>query len=314
MEGQSKRLEDDMMTSQNSESLRPYDIAIIGNYCKDTIVSAAGTRYADGGGFNYGAHVAAMMGLTVAAITRLAKSDFHVVDALKELGVEVFAVATAESTCMRLEYPTDNLDERILTVASTAGAFVPAQVENVHARAFLINTSTSDEVNLEVIAQLREKDGMLAADLQGFMRTPNDGGKLVCGEWPERQEVLSRIDVLKTDAVEARMLTGEKEIKAAARKLAEMGPKEVVVTRRDGVLVFSDGNFYEASFFPRMLLGRTGRGDTCIASYLAKRLTASPRDATIWAAAVTSLKMEAEGPIRREIGEIEDLIQTRYRV
>ena len=40
-----------------------YDIVIIGNYTKDTIVSSAGTRPVDGGGFNYGAHVAAMMGL-----------------------------------------------------------------------------------------------------------------------------------------------------------------------------------------------------------------------------------------------------------
>jgi hypothetical protein len=33
----------------------------------------------------------------------------------------------------------------------------------------------------------------------------------------------------------------------------------------------------------------------------------------IWAAAVTSLKMEAEGPFRRDIREVEELIQKRYR-
>ena len=32
-----------------------YDIVIIGNYTKDTIVSPSGTRVVDGGGFNYGA-------------------------------------------------------------------------------------------------------------------------------------------------------------------------------------------------------------------------------------------------------------------
>ena len=40
----------------NGESF--YDIVILGNYTKDTIVSAEGTRVVDGGGFNYGAHVA----------------------------------------------------------------------------------------------------------------------------------------------------------------------------------------------------------------------------------------------------------------
>lgn len=46
-----------------------YDLAFLGHYTKDTIVSPAGTRVVDGGAFNYGAHVAVRMGLKVAAIT-----------------------------------------------------------------------------------------------------------------------------------------------------------------------------------------------------------------------------------------------------
>ena len=67
-----------------------YDIVIIGNYTKDTIVSSTGTRVVDGGGFNYGAFVASMMGLEVAAVTRLAEEDKRVVDALRSRGVDVF--------------------------------------------------------------------------------------------------------------------------------------------------------------------------------------------------------------------------------
>jgi len=57
-----------------------YDIAFLGHYTKDTIVSSAGTRVVDGGAFNYGSNVAARMGLKVAAITRLAQEDHRVVD------------------------------------------------------------------------------------------------------------------------------------------------------------------------------------------------------------------------------------------
>ena len=39
-----------------------YDIAFLGHYTKDTIVSAEGTRVVDGGAFNYGSHAAARMG------------------------------------------------------------------------------------------------------------------------------------------------------------------------------------------------------------------------------------------------------------
>jgi len=46
---------------------------------------------------------------------------------------------------------------------------------------------------------------------------------------------------------------------------------------------------------------------------MARRLSSPPGEATVWAAAVTSLKMEAEGPFRREIGEVEELIRRKYR-
>jgi len=77
-------------------------------------------------------------------------------------------------------------------------------------------------------------------------------------------------------------------------------------------LVYADGSFYQEKFLPKEIIGRSGRGDTCIASYTAKRLSASPQEATIWAAAVTSLKMEAEGPFQRTIKEVNDLIQNKY--
>jgi sugar/nucleoside kinase (ribokinase family) len=294
------------------EKSNVYDIAIIGNYTKDTIVSAAGTRQVDGGGFNYGAYVAAMMRLDVAAVTRLAENDNHVVERLQRLGVDVYAFTTPQSTCMRLEYPSSDVDERILTVTSTAGSFTPAQVEPLQARTFLINASIRGEVDPEVIAILRTKKSLLAADVQGFVRTVSHRGRLVYDAWPEKEQVLSQIDILKTDAVEAEMLTGEKDIRKAARLLSGSGPKEIVLTHRDGLLVYACDKFYEAGFFPEKLIGRSGRGDTCIAAYASKRLSADPGEATIWAAAVTSLKMEAEGPIRREVSDVAALINKNY--
>ena len=74
--------------------MKNYDIVIFGNYTKDTIISSAGTRYVDGGGFNYGAHAAVVSGLKVAAVTRLAREDHHVVDKLEQIGVDVFPVFT----------------------------------------------------------------------------------------------------------------------------------------------------------------------------------------------------------------------------
>jgi sugar/nucleoside kinase (ribokinase family) len=290
---------------------QPFDIAFVGNYTKDTVVSAAGKRVVDGGAFNYGAHVSAAMGLRVAAVTRLAGEDWRVIEALEHLGVAVFAEDTPESTCLRLEYPSTNVDERVLYVTSMAGALVRQQVAGVQAGLFVICASLRGEVPLETIDAIAVKGARIAADVQGFVRAAR-GGILVYEDWPEREAVLAQVEVLKTDAVEAEMLTGETDIYTAARRLAELGPKEIVLTHRDGLLVYAGGQDYETGFFPVELVGRSGRGDTCLAAYVSKRLSASPAEATIWAAAVTSLKLEAEGPFRREIGEVEALIQQRY--
>ncbi len=330
-----------------------YDIAFIGHYTKDTIVTSSGVRVVDGGAFNYGAQATARMGLKVAACTRLSKEDFHVIDELKQLGVEVFARSTPSSTCLRLEYPTADVDERTIYVTGNAGPFTPREVRDLEARLFVIGTSIRGEVNLEVIEELVKKNAVIAADVQGFVRVARQasscpqvssspqggsedarqvadarrvvasscpqvssspqGGRLVYEEWPEKRAVLARVDILKTDAVEAEILTGRADIRAAAKMLSELGPKEVVLTHRDGVLVYAEGRFHEEGFFPEKMIGRSGRGDTCLASYAAKRLSSSPAEAAKWAAALTSLKMEAEGPFRRNLGEVEDLLRERYR-
>jgi sugar/nucleoside kinase (ribokinase family) len=288
-----------------------YDIAFIGHYTKDTIVSAAGARVVDGGAFNYGSHAAVRMGLKVAAVTRLAREDRHVTEELAALGVDLFVRQTPSSTCLRVEYPTANVDDRVLYVTSSAGPFTPAEVAPIEARAFVVGASVRGEVPLEVIAALRRKDALIAVDLQGFLRVVREG-RMAFEPWPEREAVLSQVDVVKTDAVEAEFLTGLKDIREAARRIAAWGPREVVLTHRDGALVWDGRAFHEAPFLPPALVGRSGRGDTCIASYMARRLGAPPEEALVWAAALTSLKLAAEGPFRRDIGEVEALVREKY--
>jgi len=294
-----------------------WDVVFVGHYTRDTVVSAAGTRVVDGGAFNYGAHVASRMGLKVAAVTRLAREHFHVVEELRQLGVAVFAHATPASTCLRIDYPTPDVDRRIITVASSAGPFIPEDVRGLRARAFVVGASVRGEVGLAVIEEMARGTALVAIDAQGFVRVVRNG-RLIHAPWPEMQAVLAQVNVLKADAVEAEMLTGKADVRAAAQVLADFGPAEIVLTHRDGVLVYAGGRFYEAGFFPRELVGRSGRGDTCIAAYVARRLatgqaqSGSPAEATVWAAAMTSLKMEAEGPFRREISEVDRLIRDRY--
>jgi sugar/nucleoside kinase (ribokinase family) len=285
-----------------------FDIAFIGHYTKDTIVYPHETKTVDGGAFNYGANVAVRMGLRVAVVTRLAREDWHVIENLERLGVTAFARATPQSTLLNLIYPTANLDERIIEYTSSAGPFTIDEVANLQARAFAVGASVRGEVPTEVVQALAAKGAILALDVQGFLRIVQDG-KLTADGWPGKEAILKYVTVLKTDAVEAELITGESDRNATAKKLAEYGPKEVLLTHNGGVMVYHDGQFHQAPFVSQELRGRSGRGDTCTSAYLSRRLTAPPEDAVVWAAAVTSLKLETEGVFRREMAEVEALYQ-----
>jgi len=288
-----------------------YDILCIGNYTKDTIISPAGVTYVDGGAVNYAAHASRCLGLKVAVVTRLAEEDQRVVQKFNQIGVDCFVTYTPHSTCMELEYPTLDPDIRNLSVAYTAGTITAGEVNRVKAQAAVIGTSLRGEIAEDVIPSLKSQGVLLAADIQGFVRVLR-GKKLIFEPWEEMPKTLAYLDILKSDAVEAEFLTGEKDIYRAAKIYAQMGPKEIVLTHKDGVLIYTESGSSEVGFYPSKMNGRSGRGDTCIGAYVSMRLSLPPSEAGIWAAAVTSLKMENLGPFNRSIAEIEALIRSRY--
>lgn len=291
--------------------MKNYDVLYIGNYTKDTIISPAGTKYVDGGAINYAAHAAAQLGGNVAVVTRLAKEDVRVVDKFQQSGIDCFVTYTPQSTLMKLEYPTTNPDIRHLSVAAVAGSITVADVENINTRAAVIGSSLRGEVETDVVHALKNRNVFVAVDMQGFVRVLR-GTELRYEPWDEMPAVLSQVDVVKSDAVEAEYLTGESDIFRAAKCYADLGPKEIVLTHKDGLLIYADGKFHEMNFYPARLDGRSGRGDTCVGTYVAMRLSMDPREAGIWAAAVTSLKMENLGPFNRSIREVESFIHEKY--
>ena len=258
-----------------------YDVATIGNYTKDTVATPTRERHVDGGGVAYSAYAAAGLGCRVAAITRLAQEDCpRRSQPRARRHRRVFPVATGSSTLMRLEYPTANVDERILTVAATAGSFTSdAGAGGRRRAAIVISASIRGEVPIEVIRELRTTGATDQPRRPGFRPRPRArrlGSSTRPG--PRRARCSSLVDILKADAVEAESLTGETDIAQRPRALwRSIGPREVVVTHRDGVLVLADGEIHEARFHPASLVGRSGRGDTCLGSYVAARLTLAAR-------------------------------------
>jgi sugar/nucleoside kinase (ribokinase family) len=283
------------------------DILFVGNYTKDTIITPAGTRYVDGGAVNYAAHAAIRLGSKTAVITHLSKEDRRMVDGLEKAGIVTFPQYTASSTCITLDYPTTDPDIRKLSVVSVAEPITQEELKQVKAKTIVIGSTLRGEVTLDVIRAASASGAKVGLDVQGFVRVLR-GIELKYEPWEEMKTILPYVDYLKSDAVEAEFLTGTSDLRSAAKFYADLGSKEIVLTHRDGMQILADGKFTDRTFHPETLIGRSGRGDTCLGSYAAARLQYSVERSASISAAVTSLKMEKPVPYDRSKAELDSYL------
>lgn len=286
-----------------------FDILMIGHFAKDRLVVDGKGESASGGAVYYGGVAVRRLGVRVAVATRLHPGDFPLLEDLKHEGVTVFATPAPATTGIENIYNSADMERRICRPLAFAGAFRVEDMPRVTARAFLIVPLVAGEVDLAFLQHMASR-GPVGMDVQGFVRVA-EGNELVFKQWPDMQKGLAHITYLKVDKAEAELLTGETDLARAAQKLAAFGPREIVLTQSSGVTVYADGRLYQAPFTPRNLSGRTGRGDTCFGTYVAKRLSVSPEEACRWAGAVTTLKQERPGPWRGTPADVEALLASR---
>ncbi len=83
-------------------------------------------------------------------------------------------------------------------------------------------------------------------------------------------ELLRRVDMLMLNDEEARLLSGQANLPAAARAIRAMGPKAVIVKRGDaGALLFHEGGVFAAPAFPiERVVDPTGAGDSFAGGFM----------------------------------------------
>ena len=293
------------------DSNRQYDVVMFGHFAKDRNVVDGHGEVNSGGGVYFGSLVLRRLGLRVAVVTRLHPDDFPRLDELKQAGVDVFATPAAATSGIENTYRSEDMERRVCKPLGFAGPILLDEIPDLVARLYAITPIIAGEVDMGVLQVLAER-GPVALDVQGFVRVPM-GVDLVFRPWPEIEQGLARVTYLKVDRAEAELLTGESDLAKAARKLSAYGPPEIVLTQSSGVTVLAQGQIYQAPFTPRGVAGRTGRGDTCYASYLGRRLATSPGAACRFAAAVTTLKQEKPGPWSGTVADAEALMARQPR-
>lgn len=287
------------------------DIIILGHFAKDKLIIHGVKKDALGGAVYYGSMALSKLDVFTGIITLLSREDFSYLDILEKNGVRVFAYEADVTSGIENRYSSENLDKRICKPLGFAGEFKKKHIPEVTTKVFHIGPIMAGEVSLDLIDYITSKFDKVSLDLQGVLRV-REGNRLAFRDWSEKERGLKRIHTVKADSVESKVITGEKDIAKAARMIADWGPREVVITHQDGLLIYGEGEIFEAPFTPRSLKGRTGRGDTCISAYLARRFKSSPEESCKFAAAVTSLKLEKEGPFDRTVEDIMEKLAENY--
>jgi sugar/nucleoside kinase (ribokinase family) len=102
----------------------------------------------------------------------------------------------------------------------------------------------------------------------------------------------------------AKVLTGNDDLEQAAETFEAWGCPETLITKAEGVLARVNGKTYYEKFSNQSVVGRTGRGDTTFAAYLARRLDHDVVESLKFAAALVSIKMETPGPFGGTLAEV----------
>ena len=288
--------------------MKTYDITFVGHMCWDEIVPHEGeTRVAAGSAVLCGAMAAVRAGAKVAVLTRLAAADRAMLAPMESAGVDVTVTPVPETTWMRVIHPTADLDVRRMYQVHSAGPFRLGDVPALSTRFVHLAGVTDQEFTLDLLRGLQGRGYSLSADMQSFVRQVHPSTREIAfADVPAKRAIAGLLDRIKLDVVEAKILTGHDDLEAAAAAVAEWGCREIMITRADGVLVRVGDDTWFERFSNRNSSGRTGRGDTTFAAYMAWRLSHPPAEAVKFAAALVSMKMETPGPFA---GTLEDVLR-----
>jgi len=293
------------------------DIICIGHITKDKIVTPKTEVYMPGGTsfyFSYGINNLDNKDVKYKLITSLAEEDMKAVEDMRAVGIEVEVIPSQKTVYFENIYEGKNQNKRHQRVRAKADPFTIEHLKDIKARYIVLGSLLADDFSIDVIKYLSER-GTLVVDAQGYLREVR-GEKVYAIDWENKMEALKYIDILKVNEYEISVLTGIEDVHEACKKLVEWGVKEVLLTLGSfGSTIYADGKFYDIpAYEPLNVVDATGCGDTYVMGYVYKRVQgASIREAGNFAAAVSTLKLEASGPFSKTEKEAQERIPLRLR-
>jgi sugar/nucleoside kinase (ribokinase family) len=284
---------------------KTYDITFVGHMCYDEITPFGGeARISPGSAVLCGAMVAARVGKRVAAVVKMARQDEHILQPMKDVGVDTYLIPSDETTYSRVIHESENVDVRRLILAKSAGLIDIADVPPLQTRCAHLAGISDTEFDMPLMQGLKSRGYSLSVDMQSFVRHVMPSREIEFSDVAEKREIVAMMDKVKLDVVEAGILTGTDDLEKAAVIVESWGCPEIVITHSPGVLARVNGKTFYEKFSNKSMVGRTGRGDTTFAAYLSYRLEHDPLQSLKFAAALVSIKMETRGPFQGTMDDV----------
>jgi sugar/nucleoside kinase (ribokinase family) len=186
----------------------------------------------------------------------------------------------------------ENMDNRstISTELGVFADFTPELPPAYRNAPYLFLGNISPELQLHVLDQMENPKFVLVDTMDLWINIAREN----------LEKVISRVTMLTLNESEARLLTGERTVLAAAKHLLSMGPQYVLIKKGEsGSVLFTKGTIFMLHAYPlESFKDPTGAGDTFAGGFIGKLAefdeitSASIRQAMAYGSVVASYGIE----------------------
>jgi sugar/nucleoside kinase (ribokinase family) len=296
-------------------------LLVVGSVALDSVETSRGRRDEIlGGAACYSCYAASFFSPT--RLVGVVGTDFPVAheELLRSHGIDLAGLERVSGRTFRWagRYAADfNTRTTLDTQLNVFETFKPKLPTGWGESPFVFLANIDPVLQLEVLMQVK-KPRFSACDTMNFW---------IGGKRAELLRVLERVDMILLNDEEARQLSGQSSLPAAAKVISGMGPKAVVIKRGDaGALLFQGDDVFAAPAFPLdNVVDPTGAGDSFAGGfmgYLARTGDTSPsgvRSALVAGTVLASFCVEDfsldrfrtldDASVRGRIGAFADLVR-----
>ncbi|MFA7160791.1 MAG: PfkB family carbohydrate kinase [Kiritimatiellia bacterium] len=233
-------------------------IVIVGSLAYDNVATPyAARKNALGGSVSYACAAASFF--SPCGMVAVAGTDFAAgsIRKLRKFGIDLRGLQTAKGKTFRWSgvYEKDFNSRRTLwTKLNVFQSFLPELPRDYRRAPFLFLANIAPALQAHVLEQVSRPEFVMADTMDLWINTAR----------ADLLKLIRKVDLLLLNDSEAMLLSGERHLVAAARRIMKLGPRHLVIKKGEhGSMLFSGKEMFILPAFPlQSVIDPTGAGDS----------------------------------------------------